>query len=463
MSAQRGTTRIAVVGDVLLDVDLSGSSNRLCPDSPAPVVDIDATERRAGGAGLVARMLRRDGREVSLVTVLSDDESATELREHLRDIDLIAGPSGAATPVKTRLQSAGQSVARFDVGCSRPPLPEVTDEMLAAVESADAVIVSDYGRRLTENPRLRQVLERKAARSPVVWDPHPSGAPPVPGVAVATPNLSEAQRASGVAGDDIPAVAEAADILRAEWKCESLVVTLGSRGALIAHGRRDVGVPQVISAPLDSQGDACGAGDRFVASLTADLASGAGHPEAVARAVRESSAYLAAGGISTLNRIADPGQLAGQYVDAQRIATSTRDAGGTVVATGGCFDLMHAGHARTLAAARQLGDCLIVCLNSDASIKRLKGAERPIIGEHDRVELLNALECVDAVVVFDEDTPEKTLESLRPDLWVKGGDYSADQLPESRLLASWGGRTVTVPFYPARSTSRLAAALAEVG
>lgn len=133
-----------------------------------------------------------------------------------------------------------------------------------------------------------------------------------------------------------------------------------------------------------------------------------------------------------------------------------------MVATGGCFDLLHAGHARTLAAARSMGDCLIVCLNSDESVRRLKGAHRPIVSVEDRAELLLALECVDAVVVFGEDTPEACLSDIRPDIWVKGGDYTPEVLPEARLVADWGGRCVTVPFHPARSTSGLAAALAKV-
>jgi rfaE bifunctional protein nucleotidyltransferase chain/domain len=132
------------------------------------------------------------------------------------------------------------------------------------------------------------------------------------------------------------------------------------------------------------------------------------------------------------------------------------------VATGGCFDLLHAGHARTLAAARSMGDCLIVCLNSDDSVRRLKGPHRPIVSMEDRAELLLALSCVDAVVVFDEDTPEACLNQLRPDIWVKGGDYEPHELPEASLVAAWGGRCVTVPFHPARSTSGLAEALAKV-
>jgi D-beta-D-heptose 7-phosphate kinase/D-beta-D-heptose 1-phosphate adenosyltransferase len=144
------------------------------------------------------------------------------------------------------------------------------------------------------------------------------------------------------------------------------------------------------------------------------------------------------------------------------LARAVRDNGGTVVATGGCFDLLHAGHVRSLAAARELGDCLIVCLNSDDSVRRLKGPERPIISQQDRAELLLAMECVDAVMVFDEDTPEAALERLRPDIWVKGGDYKGARLPEADLVEKWGGRCLTVPYHPARSTTGLADALAKV-
>jgi rfaE bifunctional protein nucleotidyltransferase chain/domain len=139
-----------------------------------------------------------------------------------------------------------------------------------------------------------------------------------------------------------------------------------------------------------------------------------------------------------------------------------RENGGKVVATGGCFDLLHAGHVRSLIAARELGDCLVVCLNSDASVRRLKGDQRPVLSQQDRAELLLALECVDAVMIFDEDTPEGALDRLRPDIWVKGGDYKDDRLLEADLVESWGGRCVTVPYHPAYSSTGLAEALAKV-
>jgi len=133
----------------------------------------------------------------------------------------------------------------------------------------------------------------------------------------------------------------------------------------------------------------------------------------------------------------------------------TRASGGTVVATGGCFDLVHAGHVATLEAARELGDCLVVLLNSDESVRRLKGADRPLVEEADRAAVLEALRCVDAVVVFEEDGPDASLERLRPDIWVKGGDYDASELPEAEVVARHGGRTVILPYVAGRSTTRL--------
>jgi rfaE bifunctional protein nucleotidyltransferase chain/domain/rfaE bifunctional protein kinase chain/domain len=453
--------RLVVVGDVMLDVDLSGPAERLSPDAPVPVVDVSARSARAGGAGLVARMLARDGHEVTLVTALAEDSDpdVAELRAELSGVRLVAGPSGAPTPVKTRVAASGQAVVRIDRGCETPPVPGVTDAMLAALADADAVIVADYGRRLTEEPSLRTALD--ALTVPLVWDPHPRGSQPVAATSLATPNLAEATAFSGAVGRGATRAESAATTLLERWGCGAVTVTMGSSGALLRS--RGAGVPVVAPAVAVPPTDPCGAGDRFAASAAVALAEGASTSEAVQAAVAAAGAYLLAGGVASLSAPADPAPLHGGGVDALRVAESVRAAGGTVVATGGCFDLLHAGHARTLSAARALGDCLIVCLNSDDSVRRLKGAARPIIPEDDRVDLLLALECVDAVLVFGEDTPDEALRRIRPDVWVKGGDYSAESLPETATVAEWGGRVLTVPYHPGRSTTHLAAALARVG
>ncbi|MFS4504733.1 PfkB family carbohydrate kinase [Clavibacter sp. Sh2141] len=457
--------RIVVVGDVLLDVDMTGAAHRLSPDAPVPVIEVEESLPRAGGAGLVATMLARDGHDVRLVTVLSDDRHSETLRACLDRIDVVAGPSGAPTPVKTRVRADGHAIARIDEGCAPPPTPAATDEMLDAIAAADAIVVADYGRGVTRDPRLRQALDARAAVVPLVWDPHPAGEPPVPNTALATPNLAEARAFSGLAGRDVSAAADAARLLRERWGVRTVAVTMSERGALLVSAGADgsTSMPVVVPAPLVATGDPCGAGDRLAATALAALAAGSTVEDAVRDAVASAAEYVDAGGVATLVGPPAARPIGGHAASALQVVRATRAAGGTVVATGGCFDLVHAGHARTLAAARALGDCLVVLLNSDDSVRRLKGPERPIMTEEDRVDLLMSLGVVDAVVLFSEDTPEEALRSIKPDLWVKGGDYRAEDLPESAVIAEWGGQAVTVPYHPGRSTTKLAGALARVG
>jgi rfaE bifunctional protein nucleotidyltransferase chain/domain len=418
-------------------------------------------------------MLAGDGHSVILVTALGSDEASSKVEDELAGVTVVAGPSGAPTPVKTRVRAGGHPLVRFDEGCERPPVPQVTAAMLQALDGAAAVVVADYGRGLTANAALRDALARLAGRVPIVWDPHPAGSAPVPGVDVVTPNLAEARAAAGADGPHATAHDTADDTagalavaLQGRWQSSAVLVTQGERGAVLAHGTGRKPLP--IAVPRTTVTDPCGAGDRLAASLAVHLAAGRDLEGSAVLAVREAAAFLAAGGVAGLGGRQGSFPHAGRGADrpehsALALARRVRRAGGTVVATGGCFDLLHAGHARTLAAARRLGDCLIVCLNSDASVRRIKGAARPIITEQDRSELLLALQCVDAVLVFEEDTPEACLDALRPDIWVKGGDYDVRDLPETPLVESWGGRCLTVPHHPARSTTVLADALARVG
>lgn len=454
---------IVVVGDVLLDVDMIGSAERLSPDAPVPVVDVDGSVVRAGGAGLVARLLVEDGHDVELVTALSGDDRSEQLRSALAGVRLATGTTNGPTPVKTRLRASGHAIVRFDEGCALGPAPSVTAQMLHAIEHADAILVADYGRGLAADHRVRSAIESRCGQVPIVWDPHPNGPTPVAGVDFVTPNIGEALRLSGVdAGDSmISSASRAAQRLQEQWSCAAVAVTLGSSGALL-HIAGEGSAPHVVPAPAIERTDPCGAGDRLAASLVGELLAGTEPRGALEAAVRSASAFVASGGVGGLDQPEPPLRIGTDVVDALDVVRRTRGVGGTVVATGGCFDLLHAGHVRTLAAARALGDCLIVVLNSDGSVRRLKGADRPIIAEQDRIDLLNALECVDAVFVFDENLPHNALERIQPDIWVKGGDYDADSLPEATLVTGWGGCVVTVPFYPARSTSLLATALARV-
>jgi rfaE bifunctional protein kinase chain/domain len=281
---------LVVVGDTLLDIDLAGSATRLCPDAPVPVLDLERELVRPGGAGLAAALAAAAGVDVTLVTAIADDSDGDQLRKALGGMPLVAGPNWAATPVKTRLRAGGQSLARIDRGEGGDPV--VTDEMLDAVMAADAVLVSDYGRGLARDERLRDLLGRLATRTPIVWDPHPRGPDPVPATRMVTPNTGEASAASGSHDP-----AEAAELLRSRWQADAVVITMGSRGAILAAEGDLVTVP----APRVQVVDPCGAGDCFAATVAVRLMSGDRGADAVRSGVDAASRFLAAGGAAAFD------------------------------------------------------------------------------------------------------------------------------------------------------------------
>lgn len=446
---------LTVLGDVLLDCDLVGTADRLSPDAPVPVVDEQERTLRAGGAGLAASLAAAAGHRVRLITALGDDEPAHRLRDALRcaGVEVVALPAGGETRQKTRIRVAGQSLLRLDRGRAEPTgrIPDGVEEALA---DSDAVLVADYGCGLTSLSRIRTMLQRAARHRPVVWDPHPRGPRPVPGTALATPNETEAAQAaharrSPATADRLTRTVSIADRLCADWQTAGVSVTLGAIGAVLGTGS---GSPLVVPAPPVDAVDPCGAGDCFAATATAALAEGAVLSEAVIAAVRAASAYVAGNrpGAGTDARAPEP--AAGSAI---ALAQTVRGGGGTVVVAGGCFDLLHQGHVELLTAARRLGDCLIVALNSDASIHRLKGAGRPIIPATERAAVLRALRSVDDVLVFEDPTPMDALRRLRPHLFVKGGDYAGIAIEEQAVLDQWGAQVVTVPYLPEHSTTRI--------
>ncbi|MGI5522110.1 PfkB family carbohydrate kinase [Micromonospora sp. CA-259024] len=458
---------VVVLGDTLLDRDVEGVVNRLCPDSPVPVLDETAAIDRPGGAGLAAVFAAAQGAEVVLVTALADDAGGARLSALLAAAGVQVYPLAlsGATPEKIRLRARGRVLLRHDRGGASGEPGQPSDEVLRVLGAASAVLVSDYGRGVARQPALRDALA--ATRAPVVWDPHPRGPAAVPGVHLATPNESEVRELVPAlpGASRLAAASRGAQGLRRRWRAGAVAVTLGGDGALLCHAGS---TPLVVPTPGSAEGDTCGAGDRFAAAASLALAQGALVSEAVQAAVAEASAYVAGGGVAAALPPPAPARSAGvvgpggDRVGVAAVATllgEVRAAGGTVVATGGCFDLLHAGHVATLQAARQLGDCLIVCLNSDASVAGLKGPDRPVMSEGDRSRLLAALSCVDAVLIFDEPTPDAALSWVRPDIWVKGGDYAtgggdaAATLPEAEVLRRWGGNTVVVPYLDGRSTT----------
>jgi len=447
---------VVVIGDALLDRDVVGRVERLAPDAPVPVLDAQEERLRPGGAALSATLAARDGRTVTLITALGRDSAGDALRAALAEAGVEVVDLGLAgtTPEKIRLRHSGRSLMRVDRGGSTGGLVKPASAAArAAVGWASAVLVSDYGRGVAAEPGLRAALAALEPSHPVAWDPHPRGPAPPPAVTVATPNEDEVAHAvREPEGRGLDHAAERARRLRDRWKAMALCMTRAADGALLLRGE---GPPLAVPAPPVTGGDPCGAGDRFASRLAGALADGASIEDGVVAAVGAASAFVAAGGAAGLAERATSPDPRAAGADGTAEVVRVRAAGGTVVATGGCFDLLHAGHVRTLEAARRLGDCLVVCLNSDASVRRLKGVGRPLVPQDDRAAVLAALGCVDQVVIFDEDTPERVLDEIRPHVWAKGGDYESTPLPEERVLRRWGGSAVILPFIEGHSTTRL--------
>ncbi|HEU5141960.1 MAG TPA: PfkB family carbohydrate kinase, partial [Solirubrobacterales bacterium] len=431
--------RLAIVGDALLDRDVDGTSVRLSPDAGVPVLDEREDRVRPGGAGLAAAIAAAEGSAVTLVTALGGDAAGKELAAALRAAGVRIVDLGLAgrTPQKVRLLDEGRPLLRLDRGGTAAPVIARDRAGLREVLAvASAVLVSDYGRGVAAHPLVLAALAAHRPGRPLVWDPHPRGPAPVPGASLATPNLDEARRLAPAGEGEASPAEELARNLLVAWAAEAVCVTRGADGALLAMP----GEPPLPYRCQPAAGDPCGAGDRFAVAAALALAGGATPPEAVTEAVAAASAFVAASGsrnfatpsdgvapqprIDTCGVGAAPHSIEPALVLAERV----RARGGTVVATGGCFDLLHVGHVQTLEAARALGDCLVVLLNGDRSVRELKGPERPLVGERERAAMLKALACVDEVAIFDEPLPDEALRLLRPDVWAKGGDYAVSEL-----------------------------------
>jgi D-beta-D-heptose 7-phosphate kinase/D-beta-D-heptose 1-phosphate adenosyltransferase len=458
---------LVIIGDSILDVDVEGTASRLSPEAPVPVVEPDHIWHRPGGAGLAAVLASRLHDEVVLVTATADDAAGRSLSrlfasEHpgIRVIDM---PMAGSTVSKIRIRAGGQSVVRVDHGDGVAASGALAADVVDALESAGAVCVADYGRGVAAHRELRDALLAVASDIPVVWDPHPRGADPVAGCALATPNDAEARQFS----PNTRTNSRLAAALRDKWHCQAVSVTVGARGAIFSDAEH---VVEHVSAPMMSSAgrpDTCGAGDRYTVAAALALAEGHDPLSATVTAVDAASRFVSTGGAAGVSSAMPmPSELGLSPTAAavtgmpavMQLAERVRQRGGTLVAAGGCFDLLHTGHIRLLRRARELGDALVVLINSDDSVRALKGAGRPVVTAADRARVLGALGCVDGVVIFEEDSPATALERLRPDIWVKGGDYNGVDLPEASVVSRHGGEVVLLPTVPGYSSSKLIAA-----
>ena len=456
---------LVIVGDSMLDVDIDGVADRLSPEAPVPVVEPQRIWQRPGGAGLAAVLAAREHLDVVLVTATADDPSGRSLARVLADdhpgITVVALPLRGGTVSKIRVRAGGQSVVRIDHGDGYATDAELPAEAREVLAGAGAVCVADYGRGVAAHPGLRAELLARARRAPVIWDPHPRGATPIPGCALVSPNQDEASNfAPGTAAGGRAAA------LRRQWDAAAVSVTMGSGGALFAdhqHPGHRIVPPQTSAA----RSDTCGAGDRFAVAAALAMAEGADALQAATAAVADASRFVATGGAAAVSTsmpvpggidLATPAGAVTGLPAVLGLIERLRRRGGALVATGGCFDLLHTGHVKLLRRARDLGDALVVLLNSDDSVRALKGGGRPVVPAADRARVLAALGCVDGVVIFDELSPASLLDRLRPDVWVKGGDYRGVAMPEAETVRRNGGQVVLLPTVPGYSSSKLIAA-----
>ena len=457
--------RCLVIGDVMLDVFERGRAERLAPDTPAPVVTDVRKESFPGGAANVATNLAALGAEVTLLGVVGDDPSGAELLRGLNQIgvrtDNVFRLSGRATVMKKRLVAGDATLARVDSGDKEPLMGaaevEFAGRVAALAQSAEVVVVSDYsGGGVTQ-----EVADTLAATDHgcVLLDSKDPLRLRWRNLTAATPNHLEAQSTLGLRVEADPSwvdVGTVGEALRDALGVHTLTITLAEEGVVVVDS---AGATRLRGRRVANP-DVNGAGDTFLAAFALSLGGGA--PPRTAARLGIEAATLAVSRAGTtpvgfrelLQRLPEDSlEVSGPVLGLEEDLERVRHSGGKVVFTNGCFDLLHRGHLFLLREARKLGDMLVVGVNSDASARRVKGSGRPVMLEEDRVELLEALPCVDHVVVFDEDTPEALIRRVEPDLHVKGGDHADERLPEESVVEELGGEVVVLPLLPGRSAS----------
>lgn len=464
------SARVLVVGDVMLDRYWHGATSRISPEAPVPVVHVREDEYRVGGAGNVAVNIATLGGQVGLVGLVGDDAAAQTLRERLQasgvESSLVA-QAGAHTITKLRVLSRHQQLIRLDFEDAFAPevgqrVPQAVQAVLAGQK---ALILSDYAKGCLQQAPALIALARQAG-IPVVVDPKGTDFSRYRGATVLTPNLSEFEAVVGRCPDEATVLARG-ERLRDELDLQALLITRSERGMLLLErGQPPLNLPTRARDVFD----VTGAGDTVVAMLATGLALDL--PMAEATNLANHAAGIVVGKLGTATVSRDELRQAmqehaplptGVVTEAELIELRQRcrAAGERVVMTNGVFDLMHPGHLHYLQQARALGDRLIVAVNDDASVKRLKGETRPVNPLPHRMTMLAGLGAVDWVVPFSEDTPERLICAVLPDILVKGGDYRVEQVAGGTCVQQAGGQVRILDFVDGHSSTRLIAHIKE--
>ena len=463
------TARVACVGDVMLDRFVYGDVERVSPEAPIPVCRIRDETAMLGGAGNVVRNLIALGAAVDFISVVGDDEVAQDVELLLRDLHGVSHTllveRNRPTTTKIRYVAGGQQLLRADREVSTP-IPDdlcdaLCDAVAAALKDAGALVVSDYGKgTITDRVAARLIALAAEAGKPVIVDPKSRNLARYAGADLVTPNLKELGEAAGEDVSSSEQIVAASRRLMGDAGIDAMLVTRGAQGmSLITPHAADH-----FRSRAREVFDVSGAGDTVIATLAAGIAAGV--PALEAAQIANVAAGIVVGKTGTAVAYADEirSELGGRNGADGAGAPLSRDAaldrirtwqnrGEKVGFTNGCFDLLHPGHVSLLASARAACDRLVVGLNSDASVKRLKGESRPMQNEAARAAVLGSLETVDLVVIFDEDTPEALLRDIRPDVLIKGADYKIDEVVGAEFVQSYGGEVLLAEIVPGFSTT----------
>jgi D-beta-D-heptose 7-phosphate kinase/D-beta-D-heptose 1-phosphate adenosyltransferase len=468
---------VVVIGDAMLDSYPEGSTNRLCQEAPVPVVSLSNRKNIPGGAGNTAVNVRSLGGQVTFLSVIGDDVEGTLLRQALEErgvsTSYILTQPLRQTLAKHRVIASGQMLVRFDQGSTNPIDSETEQALINRLTQlyphCNAVLISDYSYGIL-TPAVIQAIAQLQSRTPrlLVADSKNLAAYRHVGITAVKPNYHEAIRLLGIRDPmlDIASVnntradritlygEEILDITGAQIAA----VTLDTEGAVIFE--RD-SLPYRTYAQPTAHSRATGAGDTFVSALTLALAAGATTSTAAEIASAAAAVIVAKEGTTacSIEELQAHISCEDKYIPDVTILSARlefyRQQGRRIVFTNGCFDILHCGHIAYLNRAKALGDILVIGVNTDDSIRRLKGSSRPINTLDDRVQVLAALSCVDYITAFDEDTPCNLIGVIRPDVFVKGGDYTIEMLPEAPLVEELGGIVQILPYLDNRSTTSI--------
>jgi D-beta-D-heptose 7-phosphate kinase/D-beta-D-heptose 1-phosphate adenosyltransferase len=457
---------IVVIGDLMLDHYLWGECKRISPEAPVQVVNITRESHSLGGAGNVINNLVSLGCRASVIGVTGDDPTAETLQQlmHEQKIDTsgIIRDASRQTTIKSRLIASHQQIVRYDQESSNPVSSATEELMLAALQmhlqACDIVLISDYAKGVLTPSFTRQTIELCSSRGiRVLVDPKGSDYAKYAGAWLVKPNRNETLDATGIDPDEEQAIKEAGELLRSRHRISNVLITLSDKGMSLISDAEFAQFP----AHAIEVFDVTGAGDTVLGALGYSLASGSSLKQAVELANAAGAVVVGKLGSATvtIDEIQNYQSREQLTIDSQQsivslnslqpILETEKRRGRRIVFTNGCFDIIHAGHIHYLCKARELGDILVLGLNSDASVQRLKGNNRPINNEQDRAFVVAALKAVDYVVIFDEETPYNLIRKISPHLLVKGGDYVVDEI----VGREFADETVVLPFIDGKSTS----------